>query len=120
MKKYKVKYDRSAYLLVLPYIIFFLMFVAYPLVFSLILVFHRWDIVTPMQWVGLKNFERLIVDPLFFKSDTHSITDCCCAWFRIAAELEDKIPLSIQDNLFSAGCSVGSCRYDLVAAIVFF
>jgi multiple sugar transport system permease protein len=74
MKKYKVKYDRSAYLLVLPYIIFFLMFVAYPLVFSLVLVFHRWDIVTPMQWVGLKNFERLINDPLFFKSIINTLT----------------------------------------------
>lgn len=69
-----MKYDRSAYLLVLPYIIFFLMFVAYPLVFSLVLVFHRWDIVTPMQWVGTKNFERLINDPLFFKSIFNTLT----------------------------------------------
>ena len=74
MKKSRVKYDRSAYLLVLPYIIFFLMFVAYPLVFSLVLVFHRWDIVTPMQWVGLKNFERLMNDPLFFKSVINTLT----------------------------------------------
>ncbi len=69
-----MKYDRSAYLLVLPYIIFFLMFVAYPLIFSLVLIFHRWDIVTPMQWVGLKNFERLIHDPLFFKSILNTLT----------------------------------------------
>ncbi len=69
-----MKYDRSAYMLVLPYIIFFLMFVAYPLIFSLVLIFHRWDIVTPMQWVGLKNFERLIVDPLFFKSIINTLT----------------------------------------------
>lgn len=60
--------SRSAYWLVLPYVIYFLLFVAYPLVFSLILVFHRWDIVTPMQWVGLKNFARLAADGLFFKS----------------------------------------------------
>jgi multiple sugar transport system permease protein len=69
-----MKYDRSAYLLVLPYIIFFLMFVAYPLVFSFVLIFHRWDIVTPMQWVGLKNFERLINDPLFIKSILNTLT----------------------------------------------
>jgi multiple sugar transport system permease protein len=60
--------DRSAYGLVLPYIIFFLAFVAYPLVFSFILVFHRWNIVTPMEWVGLKNFARLLNDPLFYTS----------------------------------------------------
>lgn len=63
-----MKYDRQGYLLASPYVVFFLLFVAYPLVFSIVLIFHRWDIVTPMQWVGLKNFERLLSDPLFFKS----------------------------------------------------
>lgn len=60
--------DRSAYGLVLPYVIFFLAFVAYPLTFSVILVFHRWNIVSPMEWIGLKNFARLLDDPLFFTS----------------------------------------------------
>lgn len=60
--------NRSGYGLVLPYVVFFLAFVAYPLVFSLLLVFHRWNIVTPMEWIGLKNFERLFQDPLFLKS----------------------------------------------------
>ena len=54
--------DRGAYWFILPYVIFFLAFVAYPLVFSLILVFNRWNIVTPMEWIGLKNFDRLIGD----------------------------------------------------------
>jgi ABC-type sugar transport system permease subunit len=66
--------DRYGYLFVLPYTIFFLAFVAFPLVFSLILVFHRWNIVTPMEWVGLKNFERLIHDPLFVKSVGNTLT----------------------------------------------
>jgi multiple sugar transport system permease protein len=60
--------DRSGYLFVLPYVIFFLAFVAYPLVFSFILMFERWNLVSPMEWVGLKNFARLIHDSLFFKS----------------------------------------------------
>ncbi len=60
--------DRAAYGLVLPYVIFFLAFVAYPLTFSLLLVFHRWNIVTPMEWIGLKNFSRLFQDPLFYAS----------------------------------------------------
>lgn len=58
------RYDRNAYLLILPYLIFFIGFVAYPLVFSLILMFNRWNIVTPMEWVGLKNFIRMFNDPL--------------------------------------------------------
>jgi len=60
--------DRSAFWLVAPYVLFFCTFVAYPLAFSLLLVFHRWNIVTPMEWIGLKNFTRLIGDPLFFTS----------------------------------------------------
>jgi multiple sugar transport system permease protein len=59
---------RSGYGMVMPYVIFFLAFVAYPLTFSIILVFHRWNIVTPMEWIGLKNFVRLFDDPLFFIS----------------------------------------------------
>lgn len=54
--------------MVLPYVVFFLAFVAYPLAFSVILVFHRWNIVTPMEWIGLKNFSRLLDDPLFLIS----------------------------------------------------
>ena len=60
--------DRSAYGMVLPYLLFFLAFAAYPLAFSVILLFHRWNIVTPMEWIGLKNFTRMFSDPLFFKS----------------------------------------------------
>jgi len=60
--------DRNGYSFVLPYMIFFMLFVAYPLVFSFILIFHRWNIVTPMEWVGLKNFQRLFTDPQFFRA----------------------------------------------------
>lgn len=54
--------------MVLPYVIYFLAFAAYPLAFSVILVFHRWNIVTPMEWIGLRNFDRLLQDPLFTTS----------------------------------------------------
>jgi multiple sugar transport system permease protein len=60
--------NRNGYFFVSPYFIFFIAFVAYPLAFSFILMFHRWNIVTPMQWVGLKNFSRLLQDPLFGKA----------------------------------------------------
>jgi len=54
--------------MVLPYAISFLLFVAYPLIFSLILVFNKWNIVSPMKFIGLGNFQRLIHDVLFWKS----------------------------------------------------
>ena len=58
----------AGYWFALPYVMFFSAFVAYPLLFSFVLLFHRWNVVTPMEWIGLKNFERLLQDPLFFKS----------------------------------------------------
>jgi ABC-type sugar transport system permease subunit len=73
LRKFKQS-DRNGYWFVLPYVIFFFAFVAYPLCFSIILIFHRWNIVTPMEWVGLKNFERLLHDPLFLKSITNTLT----------------------------------------------
>lgn len=60
--------QKTGYWFILPYAVFFGSFVAYPLVFSFILLFHRWNVVTPMEWIGLKNFERLFSDPLFFKA----------------------------------------------------
>lgn len=57
----------------LPYGIYFLLFLAFPLVFSFILIFHKWNIVTPMEWVGLRNFTRLFSDVQFFKSIFNTI-----------------------------------------------
>ena len=62
------KSEKTAYLFVLPYVVYFLAFVAYPLIFSLVLMFHRWNIVTPMEWIGLKNFIRMFDDPLVLRS----------------------------------------------------
>jgi multiple sugar transport system permease protein len=59
---------KTGYWFILPYAVFFGGFVAYPLIFSFVLLFHRWNIVTPMEWIGLKNFERLFSDPLFLKA----------------------------------------------------
>jgi len=60
--------DKAGYVMSLPYIISFLMFVAFPLGFSLLLIFHKWNIVTPMEFVGLRNFVRLFQDVQFFKA----------------------------------------------------
>jgi ABC-type sugar transport system permease subunit len=60
--------SRIGYLMSLPYILYFLVFTSFPLIFSIILVFHKWNIITPMEWIGLRNFARLFQDVLFFKS----------------------------------------------------
>jgi multiple sugar transport system permease protein len=71
MKKQKNNINtesRTGYMMSLPYILYFLLFVGFPLFFSFILIFHKWNVITPMEWVGLRNFIRLFQDKLFFKS----------------------------------------------------
>jgi multiple sugar transport system permease protein len=60
--------QKIGYLMSMPYLISFILFVAFPLLFSFILIFHKWNIVTPMEWVGMRNFVRLFQDVQFFKS----------------------------------------------------
>lgn len=66
--------DRVGYLLVVPYVVHFSIFVAFPVTFCFILVFHNWDIVSEMQWVALDNFARLFQDKLFFKAILNTFT----------------------------------------------
>ncbi len=56
------------YLLVSPYIIHFLLFVSFPVVFSIILTFHKWNIISPMEYSGITNYVKLFADKTFFKS----------------------------------------------------
>ncbi|MHB8581019.1 MAG: carbohydrate ABC transporter permease [Ignavibacteriaceae bacterium] len=56
------------YLLVSPYIIYFLVFIAFPVIFSIVLTFNSWDIISPMKFNGLNNYIRLFHDQFFLKS----------------------------------------------------
>ena len=48
--------SKASYLLLLPYVIFFLAFLAYPLLFAFYLTFHEWAIISPEKpFVGLQN-----------------------------------------------------------------
>jgi len=58
----------SSYLLVSPYILHFTVFVLFPVGFSLFLTFHEWNIIGPMKYVGLANYEKLFQDQYFLKS----------------------------------------------------
>ncbi len=56
------------YLLVSPYIVHFLIFIAFPVVFSIVLTFHKWNIISPMEFSGFGHYIRLFQDTLFLKS----------------------------------------------------
>ncbi len=56
------------YLLVSPYLIYFLVFIAFPVIFSIVLTFNSWNIISPMKYNGLNNYIRLFHDQFFLQS----------------------------------------------------
>lgn len=56
------------YLILSPYLVHLMLFVLFPVVFSVVLTFHKWNIIAPMEYVGLDNFRRLFLDRLFWKA----------------------------------------------------
>lgn len=61
------------YLLVSPYIIYVAVFVLFPVVFSFILTFHKWNIISPMKFIGVDNYARLFQDRLFWVSVVNTL-----------------------------------------------
>ncbi len=61
-------FTKPGFLLSIPYMVHLTIFFVYPVIFSLVIVFHRWDIVTPMEFVGAKNFIRIFSDEVFLQS----------------------------------------------------
>lgn len=55
-------------MLVSPYVVHFILFVAFPVAFSIVLTFHKWNIISPMEYTGLNNYIRLLNDKTFLKS----------------------------------------------------
>ncbi len=51
-----------------PWIIGFLVFTAYAVAASLYFSFCRYDILSPPQWIGIRNYSRLILDDEVFRS----------------------------------------------------
>ena len=52
----------------LPSIALLFLFQLFPIVYSLFISFHEYDILSPPKFIGLKNFLSLKNDPLFLKS----------------------------------------------------
>ena len=61
------------YLFILPWVIGFLIFTCGPIVASLVLSFAEYDIVSPIQFIGLGNFKELFNDPLCYTSLSNTL-----------------------------------------------
>lgn len=62
------KRNRMGLVYTLPWIIGFLCFQAFPIIYSLYISLHKWDMFTEPEYVGLRNFQELLTDPRFLIS----------------------------------------------------
>ena len=58
----------TGYLFLTPWLIGLLSFTIIPILVSLYLAFTDYNMLTPPQWIGLQNFQKLVSDPRFQKS----------------------------------------------------
>ncbi|MFT0763407.1 sugar ABC transporter permease [Scrofimicrobium sp. R131] len=58
---------RVGWLYASPAMLLFLVFIAGPFVFSFVLAFMKWDLLTDPSWAGFANFRALFSDPLLPK-----------------------------------------------------
>lgn len=58
----------AAYLMVLPALALFVVFVIYPLFEGAWISLHQWDGLSEMKWIGLDNYRFVFRDKVFWKS----------------------------------------------------
>ncbi|MFI9383105.1 carbohydrate ABC transporter permease [Kutzneria sp. NPDC052558] len=64
------------YLAISPFYLVFAVFSLFPVFFSLFLAFQHWDGLDDMRFVGLRQFEFLVRDPVFW----HSVGNTLAIW----------------------------------------
>jgi len=73
MRIKRLQQSFAPYALVARYLLHFMVIVGFPVVFSLVLTMHRWNMLAPMRWIGGSNFTTLFTDPLFWKALANTI-----------------------------------------------
>ncbi len=58
--------ELTAWLFITPVLLGILVFQVYPTLFSLVISFTRWNLLTPPKWIGLANFVELFTEDRFF------------------------------------------------------
>ena len=64
---------RYGYLFIAPFFIVFAVFGLYPIVYTFILSFQKWDGLAKMTPLGWKNYARLLTDDVFYLSIWNTI-----------------------------------------------
>ena len=63
----------SPYLFIAPNVVLFTAFSFLPLLYAFYISFHDWGLITEPEFIGLRNYVRLVRDPLFWQSLEHTL-----------------------------------------------
>lgn len=68
-KKNVIDKGRYGFYFIVPYFIAYIIFSVYPIIYSFVISFEKWDGMSPeATFVGLTNYTNLIHDPIFYQS----------------------------------------------------
>ncbi|KPJ72426.1 hypothetical protein AMJ52_06355 [candidate division TA06 bacterium DG_78] len=85
------KVDLTGYFFILPALIVIIIFRLYPILQAVRMSFFNWGIAGPLEFIGLKNFTRLFIDPNFYQSLSNTF------WYVLFV-----VPLTIIISIFLA------------------
>ena len=99
-----------AYLFILPVLLLYIVFVLRPTLQTFWLAFYEWNgISIDREWVGLANFQRLFVDPIFWQALQHSLV-----WTAVV------VTFNLVVGLIAAALLAGSIRGRLILQLGYF
>lgn len=67
-KKHALSKSRYGYFFIAPFFIVFAVFGLYPILYTMFLSFKSWDGLAAVKDVGIKNYMRLLTDPVFYQT----------------------------------------------------
>ena len=89
----------AGYIFILPAVLGFILWTVGPMLYSLWLSFHAWNLVQPPQWIGLGNYREMWNDRIFWASVRATLTYAAILVplfqllsFSMALLLNSKIP----------------------------
>jgi len=81
----QAKRNAWAYAFISPFYILYAVFGLFPLLYGLWLSLHKWDGISPMQWVGAANYIKLLTDDIWWKAIYNTI------WLFVGATIPQLI-----------------------------
>lgn len=119
----EIKNSRMAYLMVTPTVILFLMFCIYPIIHVLFVSFFEYDGMSPMKYIGLYNYQRVLTDASWWKTVLNTVEfGLLCPLVQIPISLLLAVVLNGQlkgKNFFRTSLFLPSITSTAIMGIIF-